>query len=77
VIKLLPYAKTCVSTGTVCIFAKKLDRVTKVFTTWDPGNYMYATPEDYLAVRVDDPDDVYIIDQDIFPRSYKLSNVMS
>jgi len=77
VIKLLPYAKTCVSTGTVCIFAKKLDRVTKVFTTWDPGNYMYATPDDYLAVRVDDPDDVYIIDQDIFPRSYKLSNVVS
>ena len=72
VIDLLAHAKTCVTTGTVRIYAKKLDRVTKVFTTWDPDNYMYATPEDYLAIRVDDPNDVYIIDQDIFPRSYAL-----
>ncbi|MCR4998960.1 MAG: DHH family phosphoesterase, partial [Lachnospiraceae bacterium] len=72
VIELLPHAKRCVSAGGVRIYAKKLDRVTKVFTSWAPDNYMYATPDDYLAVRLDDEDDVYIIDQDIFPRSYKL-----
>jgi phosphoglycolate phosphatase len=72
VIELLPHAKRCVSSGGVRIYAKKLDRTTKVFSSWNPDNYMYATPDDYLAVRMDDEDDVYIIDQDIFPRSYEL-----
>lgn len=77
VIELLPHAKSCISTGEVSIYAKKLDRVTKVFTSWDPDNYMYATPDDYLAVRVDDFNDVYIIDQEIFPRSYALSEKLN
>ena len=72
VIELLPHAKRCVSSGGVRIYAKKLDRTTKVFTEWNPDNYMFATPDDYLAVRMDDVNDVYIIDQDIFPASYEL-----
>lgn len=53
------------------IYAKQLDRMTKLFTKWDYDNYMYGEKEDYLAVREDDPGDVYIIQSYIFDQTYK------
>jgi len=70
-IELLPYAKSCVSTGEVYIYVKQLDRLTKVFTAWDTETYMTGRVGDYLAVREDDPSDIYILENTIFNLTYE------
>ncbi len=64
------HVKSCLAKGQVHIYAKPLTRVTKVFTTWDKNNYMYGAIGDYIAVRSDDPHDIYIIKGDIFLKTY-------
>ena len=71
-IKLLPFAKACVATGGAGIYAKELDHRVKVFTTWDPDKYYLGVPGDYLAVRVDDNSDIYVIAKDIFYKTYDI-----
>jgi phosphoglycolate phosphatase len=61
----------CVSDGEAPIYAVPLTRNTKVFNEWNPGGYMYGEPGDYLAVRCDDLNDVYIINEKVFKRSYE------
>ena len=68
---LLPYIKSCVSTGETSIFVKKLTRYAKILTRWNKDGYMYGKPGDYIAVRCDDRNDVYIIDKDIFLLTYE------
>lgn len=65
------YAKACMSTGEVFIYAKPLTKNTKVFTNWDPGKYMSGKEGDYIAVRKDDYHDVYIIEKSIFNKTYQ------
>ncbi len=67
---LLPYAKACVASGGAGIYARELDHRVKVFTAWDPDKYYLGVPGDYLAVRVDDPSDIYVIARDIFRKTY-------
>ncbi len=69
-VSIIPYAKKCIATGGVLIYAKPLNHRVKVFTQWDRENYMLGRPGDYLAVRKDDLHDVYIIDGDIFNDIY-------
>jgi phosphoglycolate phosphatase len=71
VIPLLTYAKPCLSLGTAYIHAVPIQRSTKVFTMWNQDGYMSGSPGDYLAVRADDHNDVYIIQKDIFQQSYE------
>ena len=61
----------CVSTGEVEIYAKQLKKHTKVFTSWDYEGYMHGRPGDYIAVRLDDTGDAYIIEKTIFDATYK------
>lgn len=68
---LVPYAHTCISTGGVQIYARPLERRMKVFTAWDEEKYMLGMPGDYLAVRKDDPHDIYVIAKNIFHRTYQ------
>lgn len=70
VIDLQPYAKKCVSKGESFIYSKPLEKAVKVFTQWDPDTYMSGGPGDYLAVRQDDLKDVYIIEKNIFAKTY-------
>ncbi|MBO4686305.1 MAG: DHH family phosphoesterase [Lachnospiraceae bacterium] len=70
-IPLLPYAKSCISTGGDGIYAKEITGRLKVFTSWDPDKYYLGKPGDYLAVRVDDPSDVYVIEGGIFAKTYE------
>ncbi len=65
------YAKCCVPTGKVRIYAKPLTNSVKVFTAWDKSKYMLGKPGDYLAVRSDDLHDVYVIEEKIFYKTYQ------
>lgn len=67
---LTDYAKVCVPTGEVHIWAKPLERGVKVFTEWDKEKYMLGRPGDYLAVKCDDLQDVYVVEKDIFAETY-------
>lgn len=70
-VSLIPYAKTCVSSGEVHIYAMELDHCVKVFTAWDEEKYMLGKAGDYLAVRTDDLHDIYIIERSIFYKTYE------
>lgn len=70
-ISLIPYANSCVSTGDVSIYAKQLDHRVKVFTAWDKEKYMRGKVGDFLAFRKDDIHDVYVIEHDIFFKTYE------
>ena len=71
IVELITHSKSCVATGEVSIFAKQLTRNTKVFTRWNPDGYMYGGEDDYLAVKAKDINDVYIIQKDIFDKTYE------
>ncbi|MEE1305621.1 MAG: DHH family phosphoesterase [Agathobacter sp.] len=71
-ISLIPYAKSCVATGEVKIYAKPLKHRVKIFTAWDSNHYMSGRENDYLAVRCDDYHDVYVIEHEIFEKTYEI-----
>lgn len=66
------YAKRCVPTGDTFIYARPISKRIKVFTAWDEEKYMLGTPGDYLAVRCDDLHDLYIVEENIFGKTYEL-----
>lgn len=70
-VSLLERAETCVAKGEVIIFAMPTTQNTKVFTTWNVESYMSGKAGDFLAVRADDINDVYLIRQDIFYDTYE------
>lgn len=68
------YARACVPTGKIKIFAKPLEKEVKVFTDWDKEKYMVGKIGDMLAVRSDDLHDVYVVDKTVFDYTYELNN---
>lgn len=70
-VSLIPYAKACISSGEVHIYVRELDHRVKVFTAWDEEKYMLGKEGDYLAVRMDDLHDIYIIEKSIFHKTYE------
>lgn len=70
-IELLPHAKPCRASGETFIYARPLERSTKVFTSWYADGYMHGKPGDYLAARSDNTSDLYIIAAPIFQLSYE------
>ena len=74
VMKLADYAKVCIASGGTHIHAKELTERVKVFTAWDEEKYMLGKEGDFLAVRCDDRHDIYVVERDIFFKTYdKLS----
>ncbi len=71
IIELKTFSSTCIPTGEVRIYARKTTRSTKVFTNWDKEGYMLGKLGDYIALRVNDKNDVYIIDAEIFYETYE------
>ncbi|MBP5493422.1 MAG: DHH family phosphoesterase [Clostridiales bacterium] len=67
----LSYADTVMSSGGGRIYARPLTRCVKLFTVWDEEKYYLGNVGDYIAVRADDPHDMYIIKQHLFPILYK------
>lgn len=71
VIEIMKYAKQCISNGRTQIFAKKLAKNTKIFSKWDYDNYMYGKSGDYIAFNKNSPEDIYIINKEIFAQTYE------
>lgn len=69
--ELMSYAKKCISTGQTVIYAKLLNKITKVFSKWNYDNYMLGKVNDFIACRSDDVQDIYIINESVFHRIYK------
>lgn len=69
--RLLPFRKTCQAKGVSYIYAKQMKKPVKIFTQWDQSKYLKGAKGDYLAVRGDDFNDVYIIEKSVFLRSYE------
>lgn len=65
------HMKTCQAKGVSYIYAKQLKQPVKIFTQWDQSKYLKGSKGDYLAVRGDDFNDVYIIEKSVFLRSYE------
>jgi phosphoglycolate phosphatase len=63
--------KPVVAKGAVTIHAKMTDTNIKVFTAWNNECYMVGKPGDYIAVRSDDFNDVYVVRNDIFHMTYE------
>lgn len=72
-VRLIAHAKACVPTGQTLIYAAPLHKNTKVFTPWNSEGYMLGSPGDYIAVRLNDINDVYIIKKDIFVKTYNIA----
>lgn len=70
---LVPDAKGCISTGEMNVYAKKLEKTTKLFPYWESETYMVGKKGDYIAVSVDDPHDIFIVEKSLFRKTY--SNV--
>lgn len=71
VLSLADYAKVCISNGGTHIHAEELTTRVKVFTTWDEEKYMLGKPGDFLTVRCDDIHDIYVVERDIFFKTYE------
>lgn len=65
------YAKICIGSGGVHIYAKELKQRVKIYTAWDPENYMLGKPGDYMAARTDDLHDIYVVERSIFYATYE------
>lgn len=70
VINLIQFASTCINYDSSTIYAKELTKIVKVFTQWDEDKYYLGKPGDFIACRSDDIKDVYIIERDIFFKTY-------
>ena len=55
------------------IFARPLEKRTKIYPVYDRDNYFLGREGDYMAIRVDDISDIYIIQKKIFLHTYELS----
>ena len=72
---LADYAKVCIASGGTHIHAEELTKRVKVFTAWDEEKYMLGKPGDYLAVRCDDKHDIYVVEHDIFFKTYEKTEI--
>lgn len=69
-VKLLPFARSCIAKRTSTIYAKPLSSTLKIYTNWDSSNYMLGKPGDFIAAHCDNIKDIYIIEQNIFHKTY-------
>ena len=70
VMQLADYAKVCIASGGTHIHAKELTERVKVFTVWDEEKYTFGKEGDFLAVRCDDRHDIFVVERDLFFKTY-------
>ncbi len=64
-------AHLCYPKHGIGIYARELERRTKIFPIGNEGEYYLGRPGDYMAIRVDDFADIYIIQREIFLQTYE------
>ncbi len=69
--ELMKYAKVCIPKEETHIHARELESMVKVFSLFDRDKYMLGKPGDFLAVRCNDRQDIFVIERDIFFLSYE------
>ncbi|MCL2019441.1 MAG: DHH family phosphoesterase [Oscillospiraceae bacterium] len=69
--KLKKLLKFCISVGEAPVYATPLTRNTKVFTSWNPDGYMHGEAGDFLVLKCEDINDVYIVQDYIFYKTYE------
>ncbi len=67
----IDFARTAISQESSLIYARPLRKKVKVFTVWDEDDYYTGSIGDYIAVRKDDPHDIYVINGHLFDILYK------
>jgi len=70
--ELLPFAKTCIPSDEKLVRATKLEKPTKVFTTWDLDKYFSGVIGDWLVTNEGNYADCYIVRSDIFDDTYAI-----
>lgn len=73
--KITEFAHVCIPTGETYIYAREIVDGIKVFTAWDKERYWLGRPGDYLACRSTDLHDIYIVERDIFDKSYERAEI--
>lgn len=71
---LLPFAKQCRSGAGAVIRARRLDKFTKVFSSWNYESYMAGSPGDMLCYTDGDSSDVYVVKKELFGKLYEQIN---
>ena len=67
----IPYARSCIISETTPVYARRLNERVKVFTVWDKEKYTLGKPGDYLAAKLDAPDELFIINKETFQSTYE------
>ena len=70
---ILPFIKPCIPSENAIVYAKKLDRLTKIFSDWYPDGYMFGDRDDYFVFRAGCPEDIYVIEKGVFQYTYRLA----
>ncbi len=70
-LNLISSAKSCINVDTSCILARELNKIVKIFTTWDEEKYYYGKPGDFIACVPDNTKDAYVIERDVFFKTYE------
>ncbi len=68
---LMPKARECIAGAGAVIYAKPLEKFTKVITRWDYEGYMSGNKNDMICYTDGDDRDVYIAQRDIFDATYE------
>ena len=63
-------AKTVRSKDSSLIYVYPIQKKVKLFTAWDEETYITGEIGDYLAIRKDDLNDIYVIKSHLFPKLY-------
>jgi phosphoglycolate phosphatase len=69
---LLPFARACMARSDKIIRAQALVRDAKVFSNWDQEKYFRGRAGDFIAAAESDFSDIYIINRDIFAKTYAM-----
>ena len=64
-------ARLCYPKTQAVICCRELKKRTRVFSKNSEQEYFLGRPGDYLAVRLDDITDIYVIQRDIFAETYE------
>ncbi|MDL2317115.1 DHH family phosphoesterase [Desulfovibrio sp. OttesenSCG-928-A18] len=71
VLQLMQYLSRCKSRADAApVLASQLEGKVKVFPAWDEDNYLLGDKGDWLLMRKDRPDELWVVGQRVFPVLY-------